>query len=348
MSHPSPFQAGRLPRALVSLALACTVAAACAEHAPGASPPDLRPLTQLGRREGDGPSTFGLVADVGADRRERVYVLDVAEKRLAVFSSDGGFTQSLGREGSGPGEFQVPVALAVDSRERMYVLDLARKALVVFDVSGGKIRRTQDLPLHLDAEDLCTIGDRLYALGARDGRLIHEISGGTGTVIRSIAADPDAGDATMAGVRAAGYLACGPGETITFLPSGRPEVLRFSAATGERLGRLTIPDYHAVEITAQADGRVLFRAPDGKETDNASSITPLPDGRQLIQVGNVVAGGLIPQFGPVRTLVVDWETGSVVPLPRTHPRVVSGRGNLVFTAETDPYPTVRVLEVAQD
>ncbi|HEV3049328.1 MAG TPA: 6-bladed beta-propeller [Longimicrobium sp.] len=310
--------------------------------------PRFEPLARIGSADGRDASTLGVVADVGTDSRGRVLVLDVAKRRLAVFSPQGTLMESLGREGSGPGEFQVPVALAVDARDRVYVLDLARGGLLVFDASGEQVRPLDDLPLRLNATDLCTIGERLFALGARDGRLIHEISPTDGRVIRSLAADTAAADPVMAHLRSTGHLACGPGDTLTFLPSSLPEVLRFSASSGERIGRIAIPGYRAVQITRQADGGVTFRAPEGGEVDTGSSIVTLADGRQLIQAGPVVAGGLITEFGPVRTFVVRWDDASITPLPGTHPRIVSMRGDRAFTADTYPSPSVQVLRVRED
>lgn len=339
----------RLPASTAFAIMSAMLVTACgAESSTGNTYPRFEPLARIGSTEGRDASTLGLVADVGTDSRGRVLVLDVAEKRLAVFSPQGTLIESLGREGSGPGEFRVPVALTVDARDRVYVLDLARGGLLVFDASAEQVRPLNDLPLRLNASDICTMGERLFALGARDGRLIHEISPSDGRVIRSLAADTAATDPVMAHLRSTGHLACGPGDTLTFLPSNLPEVLRFSASGGERIGRIAIPGYRAVQITRQADGGVTFRAPDGGEADTGSSIVTLEDGRQLVQVGPVTAGGLIAEFGPVRTLVVRWDDASMTPLPGTHPRIVSLRGGRAFTADTDPSPSVQVLRVMED
>lgn len=329
--------------------VSATVVTACGvESSTADTYPRFEPLARIGSTDGRDASTLGVVADVGTDSRGRVLVLDVAERRLAVFSPQGTLIESVGRQGSGPGEFQVPVALTVDTRDRVYVLDLARGGLLVFDASAEQVRPLNELPLRLNATDICTTGERLFALGAQDGRLIHEISPTDGRVIRSLAADTAATDPMLAHLRSTGNLACGPGDTLTFLPSNLPEVLRFSAASGERIGRIAIPGYRAVQITQQADGGVMFRAPAGGEVDTGSSLVTLADGRQLIQVGRAIAGGLVAEFGPVRTFVVGWDDTSITPLPGTHPRIVSMRGDRAFTAETDPHPAVQVLRVVED
>jgi hypothetical protein len=334
--------------ASTSFAVVCAMGTtACeAKSSAGNALPRIEALARIGSADGRDASTLGVVADVGTDSRGRVLVLDVAERRLAVFSPQGTLIQSLGRVGSGPGEFQVPVALAVDMRDRVYVLDPARGGLLVFDAAGERLRWTGDLPLRLNATDICTIGERLFALGAQDGRLIHEISPNDGRVLRSLAADTAGTDPTMAHLRSTGHLACGPGDAITFLPSNLPEVLRFSAGSGEQINRIAIPGYRAVEITRDPDGGVTFRARNGGKPDSGSSVATLADGRQLIQVGPVIAGGLIAEFGPVRTFVVRWDDATITPLPGMHPRIVSTRASRAFTAETEPFPAVQVLQIS--
>jgi hypothetical protein len=302
-----------------------------------------RPLARFGGNDRSDAATLGLVADVAADRRGRTYVLDVANRRVAVFSQGGVLEEEVGRHGQGPGELQVPTALAMDARDRLYVLDIANARLEVFDVAGERTARIGSLPLEIAATDLCALGNRLFVLAARGGRLIHELSSETGHVIRSLAPDLHAGGEVMAGARASGHLACGPSDALTFLPSTRGEVIRFSATNGETSGRLLLPGYRAVQVTEQAGGAVVFRAPDGGPTDNGSSIVNLPHGRQLVQVGVATGGGLIVQFNHVRSYLVSWVEGSVTPLGETLPRIVSTRANRAYTVETEPFPSVQVL-----
>lgn len=320
---------------------------------PGARRPEAAPerplaityLRALGVEDGSDGATLGQVADVAADRRGRAYVLDVINHRVVVFSPDGRLEHTLGREGRGPGEFQVATAMAMDGRDHLYVLDVANARLEVFDVSGERGAWLRSLPLTVPGEDVCAAGDRVFLLGARGGWLIHELSPETGRVARSLARDSTAGGEVMAGSRAAGYLACGPGDALTFLPSTRGEVLRFSASTGERTGRLEIPGYRAARITDRADGAVVFEAPGGGPTDNGSSIVNLPDGRQLAQVGVVRAGGAVAQFGAVRGILLDWQAGSATPLPDSMPRIVNTAQDRAYAADAAPYPAVRVMRL---
>ena len=53
---------------------------------------------------------WGVAADV---RLQRIYMADVAGRRVAVFDGEGAFVRHLGRAGDGPGEFRSPGALAL-------------------------------------------------------------------------------------------------------------------------------------------------------------------------------------------------------------------------------------------
>jgi hypothetical protein len=287
-------------------------------------------------------SAFGLVGDVAVGDG-RTFVLDALNQEIGVFSPGGERTAVLGRPGPGPGEFMGPVALAVDDvGGGLYVLDERKQGIDVFDGGGSAWKRM--ILLDFPAADLCFLSGRLYVLGGRSGFLLHEVSAADGRVLRSFAPDPDSENPLLRGYRASGYLGCAPSGEIAFLPSLRPEVLRFSAERGNLFGIAPIPGYVAVRVRQTESGGMQFDAPGKDGHDYGSSILPLPGGDWLIQVGRLRKGSTSQhEFESVRSYRLSARDGQVRPLSPRLPRVLAAGSNLVYAVETSPYPAVRIV-----
>lgn len=284
---------------------------------------------------------FGVVGDVAVSPDGRIYVLDVVAKQIGVFSPAGERQATLGRPGRGPGEFMLPVSLAVDQRSNLYALDAMNQRLDVF--SGGHPERHRSFPLDFQARDMCFLAGRLYVLGVRDAHLIHEVSPSEGTVVRSFAPDAESRDMLLASYRGTGYLACGPGDEITFLPSLRPEVVRYSASSGSPIASAQIPEYRGLRVTAVANG-MRFEAADGERNYYASSIVPLPGGDHLIQVGHLVPRSSTDQeFEFIRSYRMSRADGRIRAISDSLPRLIAGQGDRLFAAYTSPHPAVAVV-----
>jgi hypothetical protein len=348
--------------ALAALLLACAGATAAAyragRQAPAAQPdaddpalaiPQLPVSGALARLTVPGSppeSAFGLVADVASAGDGRAFVLDALQRQVGVFGASGERTAVLGRAGPGPGEFLGPIALAVDDeRGALYVLDERRQGLDLFDAERGAWQRT--IPLDFQAADLCLASGRLYVLGGRGGYLLHEVSPADGRVLRSFAPDPDSRDLLLRGYRASGYLGCTPSGEIAFLPSLRPEVMRFDASTGKLLDAPPIPGYRPVRVRRVPGGTVQFDVPGGGDHDYGSSILPLPGGDWLVQVGRLKRGSTSHhEFVSVRSLRLSASDGRMRPLTTRIPRVMASAGAVAYAVETSPFPAVSLLSTS--
>lgn len=289
---------------------------------------------------------FGLVGDVAVAVDGRAFVLDALNHEVGVFEPSGERTAVLGRPGPGPGEFMGPAALAVDGAGGgLYVLDERKQGIDLFEGDGHTWKRT--IPLDFHAADLCLVSGRLYVLGGRNGFLLHELSPADGRVIRSFAPDPESEDVLLRGYRASGYLGCAPSGEIAFLPSLRPEVLRFSAGSGEPLGSASIPGYTAVRVRRTGSGGMQFDAPDQDGHDYGSAILPLAGGDWLVQVGRLRKGSTTQhEFESVRSYRLSARDGQIQPLSAQLPRVLAAGSDLVYAVETTPYPAVRIVPVS--
>ncbi len=72
---------------------------------------------------------FNNITAIDVDDSSRVYVTDVLEKNVKVFSSSGVLLFTFGRQGQGPGEFQSPRCLTI----------LPNNLVLVIDIGGGSI-----------------------------------------------------------------------------------------------------------------------------------------------------------------------------------------------------------------
>lgn len=336
----------------IALALFCAAGAALAvlsgsrasSSAPSAGPEARPSLLALAPPYTD--DALGTVADVVVDAQGRLFALDAQRRAVVVLAPSGRRGQTIGRPGPGPGEFIAPVSMTMDSRGRLLVLDPGSMRLEVFRVDENGARRLGAVPLPFPAEDVAECGGRLFLLGSWRFNLIHEISAVDGHVLRSFAPDSIAADDLMAGYRSSGYLECGPGPALTFLPMLRPELTRFSVATGAQTGRLAIPGYQSVRVSRTADGGLMFRAPDNGHHDVASSLVTLPDGRQLVQVGVLETGArTLHEFREVRSFVVSWNAASIRPAGVALPRIVRAHADSVFVVDSDPAPRVAAARI---
>lgn len=344
---------GRVPLILLLVAAGGTAAYLAARPAPpmqdeepAPTLPDAfagRALSRLTITGSPPESAFGLVGDVAIGGDGRAFVLDVLHREVSIFSPSGERAGVLGQAGPGPGEFLGPVALAMDDAGRgLYVLDERKQGLDLFDAERGTWQRT--IPLDFHAADLCFLSGRLYVLGGRDGFVLHEVDPATGRVLRSFAPDGESRDLLLRGYRASGYLGCAPNGEIAFLPSLRPEVLRFSARSGELLGAASIPGYRPVRVRRVSGGAVQFDVPGGGSHDYGGSIVPLAGGDWLVQVGRLKRGtNSHHEFISVRSLRLFAADGQIRPLSVQLPRVMASAPEASYAVETSPYPAVRIL-----
>ncbi|HEX2077012.1 MAG TPA: hypothetical protein VHG08_04860 [Longimicrobium sp.] len=295
---------------------------------------------------GGGAAVFGLIGGGAWAERGPMYVLDVAEKRVVALGPDGTPTARVGRPGRGPGEFFHPAGLAADASGKLYVLDIGNQRLERFTWKGGALTYTGSIPLDFAAEHLCFLGGRLFLLGPREGHLIHEMEPGAGTIVRSFAPDATAGDPMLAPYRAGGYLLCGPGDEITFLPMLRPSISRFQASTGRLRDTLVIPGYREVRVSRHSSGGVLYQEPPEGRSHRASSIVHLANGAMLVQVGILRPGASSGhEIESLRSFVLDWEHRRAAEVAGL-PRLLAARGNTALAALDDPEPLVRLIRLS--
>ncbi len=66
---------------------------------------------------------MNVISCIDVDDRGRLYVSDVSEKNIKVFSSEGELLFTFGRQGQGPGEFKSPQAVSILPNMQLLVID---------------------------------------------------------------------------------------------------------------------------------------------------------------------------------------------------------------------------------
>jgi tripartite motif-containing protein 2/3/tripartite motif-containing protein 71 len=84
--------------------------------------------------EGSGPGQLDGSYGV-AIRGDRMYVSEMHNNRISVFTLDGAYVGSFGSAGGEHGQFRRPTALAFDAQGRLYVSDTSNERVEVFDVA---------------------------------------------------------------------------------------------------------------------------------------------------------------------------------------------------------------------
>ena len=91
-----------------------------------------------------------------------LYVVDVKNKRIQVFTMTGDFVFSFGKNGMGDGQFQKPYDIAIE-QNMIFVTDPKNKRIQVFDLTGNFISKFN--PSHNDLlypSEITVSGDRIF------------------------------------------------------------------------------------------------------------------------------------------------------------------------------------------
>ena len=97
-------------------------------------------MTQWGT-EGSGPGEFSPPAGVAVAPTGEVYVTDLNNHRVQVFSGDGTHLYEWGTYGSGDGQFMHPRGVALDGGGNVYVTDSVNHRIQVFTSGGTYLRQ---------------------------------------------------------------------------------------------------------------------------------------------------------------------------------------------------------------
>jgi hypothetical protein len=331
----------KLRRAVLAVLL--SVVASCEERSGSqteVSTP-FNPQFQLDERLAIGDEgRFGRISDLIADQSGHIYVLDRYLGKVDRFDASGVHLATVGKEGEGPGEFSYPSALAFWGEADLYVYDRSNLRLSRFATEGDALTLVKEVRVPFSAGDICTLGDRIFAMGLLEGYVVHELSS-EGEVLASFG-HAEGEDAVIQEYANAGQLLCDEATaTILAVPLTFPQVRAF-APSGELRWAVELTDYHK---TVYERGRGDFIRPrrDGsRKAHVAVGVVAVGPGVALVQMrlSSLEPTGLDNDLdGRLLSLADGTEIGRRSDLPRI-PYV---RGSVAYATVKDPYPRVLVF-----
>lgn len=106
---------------------------------------DLRPLLELGNREGEGPAGFASLSSVRFTTDGSIVASDSQADRLQVFDSAGSHLMTLGWSGEGPGEFADLGRIHAFPGDSVAAFDFGQNRTSIFSIASGEARTVSAL-----------------------------------------------------------------------------------------------------------------------------------------------------------------------------------------------------------
>lgn len=198
------------------------------------------------------PSLFRPVALVHDE--SRVFVLDMDDHDIKVFSRTGVFEHKIGRKGQGPGEFHLPSGLDILGG-RLYVADSVNRRVQVVDIKGGYI---SGFRVTFSPHRVLALGpDRIVVMSLPSGRdgqekILHGFDG-KGQALWEAADSFFSRDSVYDLLRNRWFILRAPGEEFFLVPGADGRHIRCLDAEGTLLSEIEVSGKYVsqeVEIPA--------------------------------------------------------------------------------------------------
>jgi hypothetical protein len=83
---------------------------------------------------------FNRISDIVVDDAGRIYVLDIGDVQVKVFSPNGDLLFAFGSRGQGPGDLGSPGPICLSSSGRVVINDMENKRIVIFSTEGSYLK----------------------------------------------------------------------------------------------------------------------------------------------------------------------------------------------------------------
>ena len=185
-----------------------------------------------------------------------LFILDMDDNDIKVFSLAGAFRYAFGRKGQGPGEFHRPGGLDILDR-RVYVADSGNRRIQVLDKKGDYLAgfKVPFSPYRI----LALEEDRIVVLGLPSGRsgpekLLHCYDG-RGRLLWEAVDSFHSGDSVYDLMRNRMFIRKAPGGEFFLVPGADDRIVRRMNAAGFLLEEIKVDEsYPLKEIAITARG----------------------------------------------------------------------------------------------
>jgi len=184
----------------------------------------------------------------------RVFILDMDDDDIKVFSRSGVFEYTIGRKGQGPGELHLPSSLDILGG-RLYVADSANRRVQVLDTKGGYI---SGFSVSFSPQRVMALEpDRIVVLSLPSGRegqekVLHGFDG-KGQLLWEAGDSYFSRDSVYDLMRNRWFIFRAPGGEFLLVPGADGRIIRRLDADGALLGETEVTGKYlsqAVEIPA--------------------------------------------------------------------------------------------------
>lgn len=104
----------------------------------GSAPMDIGPGITIKMNE---TVPMNIASGITIDKKGDVYVANVGQESIKIFTADGRLLRTMGKRGFKNGQFSVPSSLSVDIQGNVYMSDVAREDIQKLSISGKYINR---------------------------------------------------------------------------------------------------------------------------------------------------------------------------------------------------------------
>jgi hypothetical protein len=91
----------------------------------------------IGVQNGNGKPLFNRISDIVVDDAGRIYVLDIGDVQVKVFSSDGELLFAFGSRGQGPGDLGSPGPIRLSPLGQVVINDAENRRIEIFSAEGS-------------------------------------------------------------------------------------------------------------------------------------------------------------------------------------------------------------------
>ncbi len=326
---------------LVCSALAATVLIATALQAP----PRLTVTrnTDIGVLRGNAMHLFGRIADVAADARGNVFVLDDRFNDLRAFDSTGRFLARTGRSGQRAGEFTVPSAITVLATGRVAVIDEGNQRLSLYQLQPDSLELITSLRVPRGGSAVCAMGSDFVVHSYVDGKVLRRFSL-QGRLVESFGRPLTRSTLPAAQhSEASGPIVCVPDSNIVVYTSRFSPNVAAVHADGRVAWESTLRNFTEPTL-APSGGRMRVSFPPAGHYHRVRSaflIAPKVVAVQLTRMGPSPGATGETHVG-VETRYLSLDTGAEVGAQDDLPLLSTMLGSRAYGARPDSFPLARV------
>ncbi|MEX2529223.1 MAG: 6-bladed beta-propeller [Gemmatimonadota bacterium] len=338
---------------LVLAALGSVVA--CTEESRGVSPAnaELQEVVSVGLLDGPEEFLFGEIADVRAMSDGSFVVLDTQTPAVRWFGFDGEYRGAVSGVGQGPGELGAPMAIEVTDDDRMGVLDYSNARISVYRGTpeglehDGSIRVGALSPYAVNRRSLCAAdGDWFVQHMEGDASVLrYDSSGELAGEFRAPIPLPEGGFDRYASIMEpslnSAILHCARDVGLVVTAGFRSDTVRAFEPSGSELWHRALsgitPEQYQLEP-------VFGYASESAGAHVGVSAVRWSEGSLLVQYRYWSGARGQPDSTRIDSIELSLESGEELSRTTALPALLDVRGDLVYTAESEPFPRVRVWE----